>query len=106
MHLPSDILLKDQEEIWALIIQEQSQYLDPNKYIKLKWLVKIFLIYYKNCVSFRSEVNILTLADTSGFMVQSTNIRTYKIDGPIFKPFSMIYAMKSNKARLFLIRRF
>ena len=48
----------------------------------------------------KSEVSTLTSADTSALTVQSTNVETQRIDGPNFKPFSMVQVIRSGKARL------
>ena len=48
-----------------------------------------------------SEVSTLTPADASGLTVQSTNVGTHKIDGPILKLFSRVQVEdKLKEARL------
>ena len=92
IHLSPNVLLKDQEEIWALINREWSQYLGPGGCIKpygsinqcrnlqdwwfyfqkRRWLVKTLGLHQK-CIS-------------SGV----------KIDGSNLKPFSMVQAIRSK----------
>ena len=69
-----------------------------------RWLVRTFGRTTRIAFLSGSEVNALTPADASDLTVQSINIGTHKIDGSTLKPFSRVQAIRSGKARLFLIR--